>query len=78
MAAGDKMGLFSRVDKCTFESPVTPGDTLHLTIEIKEIDRDKKGGPKRVSAHGQASADGKVTCRCDLEFAFVPAKLAMR
>lgn len=78
MKEADKMGLFSKVDKCTFESPVTPGDQLVLAITITEIDRDKKGSPKRVAAHGEASVDGKISCRTELEFAFIPAKLAMR
>lgn len=78
MAEADKMGLFSKVDKCTFESPVTPGDQLKLEISITLVERDKKGSPKRVTAHGVASVEGKVSCRTDLEFAFIPAKLAMR
>lgn len=75
---GGKMGVFSKLDKCTFEKPVTPGDQLRLEVTITNIERDAKGGPKRVAAHGEAMVDGKVTCRCDLEFAFIPAKLAMR
>ena len=75
---GEKMGVFSKVDRCTFEKPVTPGDQLRLDVTITNIERDAKGGPKRVSAHGEVSVEGKVTCRCDVEFAFIPAKLAMR
>ncbi len=75
---GERMGVFSKLDKCTFEKPVTPGDQLRMEVTITNIERDAKGGPKRVAAHGEITVDGKVTCRCDLEFAFIPAKLAMR
>lgn len=74
----DKMGVFSKVNNCTFESPVTPGDQLRLEVTITEVELDKKGTPKRVSAHGVASVDGKTTCQADLEFAMIPAKLISR
>lgn len=77
-AQKDKMGVFSKVNNCTFESPVVPGDTLTLTATITHVEKDAKGNPRRVSAHGEASVDGKITCRCDLEFAMIPAKLVGR
>lgn len=76
--AGDKMGVFSKVNNCSFESPVSPGDVLRLEVTMTDIELDKKGFPKRVSAHGEASVDGKITCRCDLEFAMIPAKMITR
>ncbi|MCB1199844.1 MAG: 3-hydroxyacyl-ACP dehydratase FabZ [Leptospiraceae bacterium] len=76
--SGDKIGVFSKVNNCTFESPVTPGDVLRLEVKITDVEKDNKGNPKRVSAHGEASVDGKITCQCDLEFAMIPAKLISR
>lgn len=74
----DKIGVFSKVNNCTFENPVVPGDVLRLEVQITNVELDNKGLPKRVQAHGEASVDGKITCRCDLEFAMVPAKLISR
>ena len=74
----DKMGVFSKVNNCTFESPVVPGDQLRLEVTMTEVERDKRGNPKRVSAKGVATVDGKITCQCDLEFSMVPAKLLSR
>jgi 3-hydroxyacyl-[acyl-carrier-protein] dehydratase len=74
----DKIGVFSKVTNCTFESPVMPGDQLHLEVNIVDVEKDKKGNPKRVSAKAVATVDGKVTCQCELEFAMIPAKLLNR
>ncbi len=76
--AKDKIGVFSRVNNCTFESPVVPGDQLRLEVILTNVEKDNKGNVKRVSAKGVASVDGKVTCQCELEFAMVPAKLVSR
>ncbi|EQA43608.1 putative beta-hydroxyacyl-(acyl-carrier-protein) dehydratase FabZ [Leptospira broomii serovar Hurstbridge str. 5399] len=75
---GEKIGVFSKVNNCTFESPVVPGDQLRLEATKFQIERNQKGDPKRVSAHAEASVDGKVSCRCDLEFAIIPTKLINR
>lgn len=75
---GERTGVFSRVDNCTFEAPVTPGDQLRLEVTKFNIEKNSKGEPKRVSAHAEASVDGKVSCRCDLEFAIIPTKLINR
>lgn len=74
----DKIGVFTRVNNCTFETPVLPGDTLRLEVTITEIERDKKGLTKRVSARGVATCDGKITTQADLEFGMIPAKLLNR
>ena len=73
-----KVGVFTKVNNCTFESPVTPGDQLRLEVTITDIELGRKGDIKRISARGVASVDGKITCQTDLEFGFVPAKLLAR
>lgn len=74
----DKMGVFTRVNNCTFEKPVVPGDQLRLEVTITEVEKDKRGNTKRVSARGVATADGNITCQTDLEFSMIPKKLLNR
>ncbi|HMX54875.1 MAG TPA: 3-hydroxyacyl-ACP dehydratase FabZ [Leptospiraceae bacterium] len=74
----DKIGVFTKVNNCTFEKPVIPGDQLRLEVTITEIEKDKNGDPRRITARGVASVDGKTTCQTDLEFSMIPAKLIGR
>ncbi|HNL03040.1 MAG TPA: hypothetical protein PKJ30_18150, partial [Leptospiraceae bacterium] len=67
-----------KVNNCTFEKPVIPGDQLRLEVTITEIEKDKNGDPRRITARGVASVDGKTTCQTDLEFSMIPAKLIGR
>jgi 3-hydroxymyristoyl/3-hydroxydecanoyl-(acyl carrier protein) dehydratase len=52
--------LFAGIDNVRFRSPVTPGDTLRLTIDVLRI-RARSG-----HMHGTATVDGKIVAEADL------------
>ena len=74
----DKLGVFTKANNGSFETPVVPGDQLRLEVNITEVEKNQKGATKRVVAQGTATVDGNVTCRAELEFSMIPKKLLTR
>ncbi|WNC73708.1 3-hydroxyacyl-ACP dehydratase FabZ [Thalassotalea psychrophila] len=55
-----EMFLYASVDNARFKSPVTPGDTMHIHVELVK----ERRGMWKFSA--RAEVDGKVVCSADL------------
>lgn len=60
-----KIGMLAGMDGFRFRGQVTPGDTLHLEVEITRM----KGSIGK--GHGTAKVDGKVVAEGDIMFAIV-------
>ncbi|PRO65779.1 3-hydroxyacyl-ACP dehydratase FabZ [Alkalicoccus urumqiensis] len=58
-----RLAFFAGIDKCRFKGQVTPGDQLHLEVEITRL-RGAIGKGKAV-----ASVDGKTVAEAELMFA---------
>lgn len=61
----DKLALFAGIDNVRFKRQVTPGDTLRIEIELKQIRRGIGMGS------GTATVEGELACRGDIMFALV-------
>ncbi|WOH38769.1 3-hydroxyacyl-ACP dehydratase FabZ [Thalassotalea fonticola] len=55
-----EMFLYASVDNARFKSPVTPGDTMHIHVELV---KERRGMWKFAA---RAEVDGKVVCTADL------------
>jgi 3-hydroxyacyl-[acyl-carrier-protein] dehydratase len=61
----NKLALFAGIDNVRFKRQVTPGDTLRIEVELKQIRRGIGMGS------GTAMVDGELACRGDIMFALV-------
>ena len=55
-----EMFLYASVDNARFKSPVTPGDTMHIYVELLK----ERRGMWKFGA--RAEVDGKVVCTAEL------------
>lgn len=65
MATGEKVFLFTGIDKVRFRAPVVPGDRLDLEVY------DVKRKLSLVKMSGKASVNGKVVCSGNMSAAIV-------
>ncbi|TDM39009.1 3-hydroxyacyl-ACP dehydratase FabZ [Macrococcoides goetzii] len=60
-----KLAMFTGIDKCRFKRQVTPGDTLHLEVEMTRV----KGPLGKGVA--KATVNGEIACSCEISFAIL-------
>lgn len=61
-----RIGFLAGIDNCRFKRQVTPGDTLHLDVEITRL-RGPVGKGKAI-----ATVDGELVCEAEITFALGP------
>jgi 3-hydroxyacyl-[acyl-carrier-protein] dehydratase len=62
-----RLPLFGGLDGARFRRQVSPGDTLHLAVDLGRLSaRAGKGA-------GRATVDGQQACECELMFVLVDA-----
>jgi len=61
-----RLAFFAGIDNCRFKKQVTPGDTLHLEVEITRL-RGSMGKGKAL-----ATVDGELVCETEILFALGP------
>lgn len=64
------IALFAGIDKVRFKRQVTPGDRIHLEVELGLVRRNLGSG------NGTATVDGELACRGEFLFALVPDPIA--
>jgi 3-hydroxyacyl-[acyl-carrier-protein] dehydratase len=65
-----KLPLFAGIDRARFRRAVAPGDTLELSVQLRQISaRSGKG-------HGKARLRGETACEADLMFVIAPGVIA--
>ncbi len=64
------IALFAGIDKVRFKRQVTPGDCVHLEVELGQVRRNLGSG------NGTATVNGELACRGEFLFALVPDPIA--
>lgn len=55
-----KLGFFAGIDTFRFRRPVSPGDTLHLEVQLLKVRGPVGKASARATVDGQVAAEGEI------------------